>query len=249
MNRKLVFVWVAIFAAVISACQTQAAPKFDLAPTRANGQDLVGIDSTTLIESRQPGGIVSVRADNSFAEFGASFIVAVHNKSGAAAEFGPANITATANGKPLKVLAAADLEDQSTAQARGYIRATTFNEGVDIDAASETTNREYRFNNYGGCPAGQGDCQVFSGDNGSGYRQDRIKRTREADTVASVATQLAANRALIARRALRPSSVAPEQMAGGAVVIYPPKAGGPVDIVVTFNGQKHSFSFNARPAA
>jgi hypothetical protein len=248
MNRKLVFVSAAIFAALASACQTQTIPKFDLAPTRANGQDLAGMDGATTIESRQPGGIVSVRADNTFAEFGASFIVAVQNKSAAAAGFGPANITATANGKALKVLAAADLEDQSTAQARGYIRATTLTDGVDIEAASETTNREYRFNKYGGCPAGQGTCQVFSDDNGSNYRQDRIKRTLEANTVAGVATQLAANQALIARKALRPSSVAPEQMAGGAVVIYPPATGGPIDIVITFNGKKHAFTFNAKPA-
>ncbi|MDP3739655.1 MAG: hypothetical protein Q8R02_19860 [Hyphomonadaceae bacterium] len=249
MNRKLVFALAAILAASAAACSTYPKTRFDLAPVKANGQDLVGLDGATTIESRQPGGIVSVRADNAFAEFGASLIVAVQNKSGGVLDFGPQNISATANGQVLKVLAADELDAQSKAQARGFLRATTRTGEVGIEQATGTFNREYRFNNYGGCPAGQGDCQAFAEDGGSGYRQDRINRELEASNVAVVAQQLESNRALISQKALRPASVAPEQIAGGVVVVHPPKAGGRVDIVVTFNGQKHSFSFNAQPAA
>jgi hypothetical protein len=246
MNRKLVFALTAILAAS-AACSTTANAKFDLVPVRTNGQDLVGLDSATTIESRQPGGIVSMRADNQFSDFGASFIVAVHNKSAGALEFGPQNIVATSNGQSLKVLAAGELDKQVKAQARGFLRATTRTGQVDLEAASANVTREYRFNNYGGCPAGQGNCQVFSDDGGSNYRQDRINRELEAQTVAEVAQKLQVNQTLISQKALRPASVAPEQIAGGVVVINPPKTGGRVDLTVTFNGQKHTFSFNARP--
>lgn len=247
MNRKLVFALAAATIVSTAACSTTPNTRFDLVPVQSNGQDLAGLDSATTLESRRPGGIVSVRADNRFSEFGASVIVAVHNKSPGAAEFGPQNITATSNGQSLKVLAASELDAQVKAQARGYIRATTRSEDVGIETATETFNRDYRFNNYGGCPAGQGNCQVFSDDGGSIYRQDRIDREYEAGNVAIVARQLQSNQALIAQKALRPATVPPEQIAGGVVVIDPPKSGGRVDLTVTFNGQTHTFSFNARP--
>lgn len=250
MNTRLIIASVsASLLALAAACANAPSQQFDLVPVRSNGQDLVGLDSTTMVESRQPGGIVSVRSDKGFAQFGASLIVAVQNKSAGVLEFGPQNISASANGRPLTVLAADELDAQSKAQARSFIRATTRAEDVGIDAASESFNRDYRFNNYGGCPAGQGDCQVFSNDGGRNYRQDRIDRELEAGTVAAVAHKLHSNRVLISHKALRPASLAPEQVTGGVVVINPPKAGGRVDIVVTFNGQKHSFSFNAQPSA
>ena len=71
-------------------------------PVSTNGQDLVGLTGAAMIESRQPGGIVSVRADTQFSDFGASFIVAVQNKTEGAADFGPQNISATVDGKALR---------------------------------------------------------------------------------------------------------------------------------------------------
>jgi hypothetical protein len=38
-------------------------------------------------------------------------------------------------------------------------------------------------------------------------------------------------------------------MAGGAVVSQPPEAAGPIDITVTFSGQKHKFTFLAKAVA
>ena len=50
-------------------------------------------------------------------------------------------------------------------------------------------------------------------------------------------------------KALRRESVAPEAMAGGVIVVEPPKQGGPVKLVVTINGQQHKFTFAATPSA
>lgn len=247
-RRTAATVLAALLALGIGGCSTPAAVRYSLVPIQSNGADLTGLDSRTILESRQPGGIVSVRADEQFAQFGAGFIVAVQNKSGAALDFGPANIEASVDGQKLPVLAAEELDARIKADARSYLRATSRAGGVDIEAASESATREYRFNNYGGCPAGQAGCQVFSDDNGSNYRQDRISRTLEAETVAQTAIVLQANQALIAQRALKHASVGPEEMAGGVMVVEPPKTGGTVDLTVTFNGQKHRFAFAAKPA-
>jgi hypothetical protein len=51
--------------------------RYDLVPVQSNGADLSDLDSRTILESRLPGGIVSIRADEQFAPFGAGFIVAV----------------------------------------------------------------------------------------------------------------------------------------------------------------------------
>ncbi len=242
----------AALAVLLAACSTAAVsgpPHYALVPIKSNGQQLAGLDSRTILESRQPSGIVSVRADAQFADFGASFIVAVHNKSGGALEFGPKNIAASINGKALPVLAAEELDARVKGQARGFIRATSRTGNVDIAQASAEANREYRFNNWGGCPAGQGGCAVFSDDGGRNYRQDRINRQTEAETVAEVAAKLQASATLIAQKALRTTSIAPEQIGGGVMVVQPPATGGPVDLTITFNGQQHRFTFNARPIA
>jgi hypothetical protein len=230
------------------ACTTAAPTRHSLVPVQSNGTDLPGLDAQTILESRQPGGIVSIRADDRYDFFGAGFRIAVHNKSGGPVEFGPENIEATINGQKVPVLAADELDAKLKGIVRGRIRATSRTETVDIGQASAEVERDYRFNNYGGCPAGQGDCQVRSNDNGMGYRQDRINRELQAKTVAEAALTLQAGQTMI-QRALRPALVAPEQMAGGVIVIEPPKAGGEVDLVITFNGHKHRFAFTATPAA
>jgi hypothetical protein len=247
MTRNLILAAFAVLAA--AACTTAPPTRYALIPVNSNGTDLPGLDSRTILESRQPGGIVSVRADEQFAAYGASFVIAVQNKSGESVLFGPNDIQASVNGQRLAVLAADELDAKVKGDARGYIRATSRTGEVDIEAASAEVTREYRFNNFGGCPAGQGRCQIESADNGSVYRQDRINRELQAKTVADVALKLQANQALIAQKALRVAPVAPEQFSGGVVVVQPPTSGGKVDLTVTFNGQKHRFAFTATPAA
>jgi hypothetical protein len=238
---------------LLAACASTpgAAQHFSLVPTESNGQALTGYDSTTTLESRQPGGIVSVRADDQFAEFGASFIVAVHNKSGGPLEFGPQNISATVNGKAIPVLAADELDERVKDQARGYLRATSRTGGVDFEAASAQATREYRFNNYGGNAAGQGGlsgCATVD-DACRSYRTDQVNREADAKLVAETAVKLQQNMQLISRKALRPASVAPEGIAGGVIVVEPPRGGGPVKLVITVNGAQHRFTFAATPAA
>ena len=165
----------ALMAASLAGCETAASTtRYALVPIWTNGQDVPGLDSRTTLESRQPGGIVSIRADDQFADFGASFVVVVQNKSGGPLEFSPGDIKVSVNGKTLPVLAANELDAEMKRQVSGFIKATSRTDRQDIDAASDETNRDYRFNNYGGCPAGQAGCQVFSDDNGGNYRQDRI---------------------------------------------------------------------------
>ncbi|HEX5007198.1 MAG TPA: hypothetical protein VFV70_08810 [Hyphomonadaceae bacterium] len=246
MNRLILATLAALLAA--PACTTSEPVRYALVPVQSNGADLPGLDSQTILESRQPGGIVSVRADERFDFFGAGFFVAVHNKSGGPVDFGPENVQASIDGHAIPVLAADELDAKLKGRIRGRLRSTSRTDTVDIENASAEVEREYRFNNYGGCPAGQGTCQIFSADGGSGYRQDRINRELQAKTIAEAALTLQTGQAMI-QRALRPALVAPEQMSGGVIVVEPPKRGGKVDLVVTFNGRKHSFTFTATPAA
>jgi uncharacterized lipoprotein YajG len=238
---------------LLAACAggPAAAHHFSLIPTESNGQALNGFDSTTTMESRQPGGIVSVRAENQFSNFGASFIVAVQNKSGAPMEFGPQNISASVNGKPNAVLAADELDARVKSEARGYLRATSRTSDVGAENATPAATREYRYNNYGGNAAGTGG---FSGcamavDNCRNYRVDRDNREAEAKLIADTAVKLQQSTQLISRKALRRENVAPEGVTGGVIVVEPPKAGGPVKLVVTVNGNEHKFTFAATPAA
>lgn len=252
MTRYLIAATLAgILAAAAAGCSTTPTPQvtYSLVPTKSNGQSLPGLDAKTTLESRQPGGIVSIRGDNQFAAFGAGFIVAVQNKGTGPVEFGPGNISASINGKAVPVLAAEELDARIKDDIRSFMRATSRTGTVDIEAATAEATREYRFNNFGGCPAGQSGCQIYSEDNGSGYRQDRLNREIEAENTLAAAQALQQNQALITQRALKASTVAPEAMAGGVMVIEPPKGGGAVDLTITFNGQTHRFSFAATPTA
>jgi hypothetical protein len=244
---------IALMAVGLGACATAATSlvHYNLVPVKSNGQALTGMDSRTTLESRQPGGIVSIKADSQFAEFGAGFVVAVQNKGAGPIEFGPQNIEASVGGKPLQVMAAEELDAKAKASLRGYVRATSRTETQDISNASDAANREYEYNNVGGNAAGQGggaSC-VLSADHCTTYRQDRINREWQAKTVAEAASKLQANEQLIAKKALHTSQVKPNEIAGGVMVVQPPPSGGVVDITITINGQKHRFSFNATPAA
>src|SRR5262249_80122 len=105
---------------------------------------------------------------------------------------------------------------------------------------------------FGGNPAGQGgfaSCAVADGGDGCrGYRVDRDNREADAKTLAETAAALKQSQMML-KRALRPTTVEPEKLAGGIVVVEPPKGGGPGDITITFNGQKHRFTFDAKPTA
>jgi hypothetical protein len=252
MHRRLIAAATfALIAANLAACSTAmpTAQHYAVVPLKSNGQVLQGMDSRVTLESRQPGGIVSIRGDDQFADFGAGFIVAVQNKTGAPLEFGPKNIEASLNGKPLPVLGAEELDTKVKASIRSYVRATSRTDTVDISNASDTVNREYQYNNVGGNAAGQGGgagC-ALTVDHCATYRQDRINRELQADTVAQAATRLQASEQLIAKKALHTSQIKPDAMGGGILVIEPPKGGGVVDITITVNGQKHRFSFTATP--
>jgi hypothetical protein len=113
MTRYLTTAALAAILGVVG-CSTAPTPQitYALVPVKSNGQDLPGLDTKTTLESRQPGGIVSIRGDEQFAAFGAGFIVAVQNKSGAPVDFGPKNISASVNGKPVTVLAAEELDQR-----------------------------------------------------------------------------------------------------------------------------------------
>ncbi len=237
----------------LAACST-AAPqqtRYALTPVKSNGQTLQGMDSQVTLESRQPGGIVSIKADEQFASFGAGFVVAVQNKGAAPLQFGPRNIEASINGKSLPVLGAEELDAKVKASIRSFVRATSRTQTVDISNASDSVNRDYQYNNVGGNAAGQGggaSC-ALTADHCATYRQDRINREWQARTVAEAGANLQANEQLIAKRALHASEIQPNGMAGGVMVVEPPPSGGVVDITITINGQNHRFSFNATPTA
>lgn len=238
----------ALAATCVSGCETsRSTTQYALVPVWTNGQDVPGLDSRTTLESRQPGGIVSIRADDQLADLGASFVVVVQNRSGAALEFAPSDIKASLNGTPLSVLAASEIYGEMQGRVRGFVNATVRMDSQDIEAATDEANRNYRFNNFGGCPAGQAGCQIFSDDNGSNYRQDRIDRQLDADTVAAAAAQLQAIQEWTARTALRPFQLAPGDMNGGVFVVQLPPAGGRVDLRIRFNGTDHAFAFLASP--
>jgi hypothetical protein len=252
MNRLILAASLAGALAGLAACASAptAQQRFTLTPTQSNGQTLTGYNSRTILESRQPGGIVSVRADTNFAEFGASFIVAVQNKTGGPVEFGPQNVSASINGAAVRVLAAEELDAKVKSDAAGFVRATSRTGGVDVEAATPFATSEYRFNNFGGNAAGNGggaSCALNEGCRD--YRIDREARQADARMLAEAASKLQTNAALISQKALRKETVAPEAMAGGVVVVQPPKNGGPVSLTVTFNGQQHRFVFAATPAA
>jgi len=230
-----------------AACTAIAPPSYTVAPVRSNGQDLQNLDDRTTLESRDPTGIVAVRADDQFADFGVGFAIVVHNLGGEPTEFGPTQVEARLNGRPVEILAAAELSVKATGVVKGYVRATSGRRRT-IEEATEDFNREYRFNNYGGCPAGQSCCQVYSADNGSRYRQDRISREREAQTVARAALDLVGWQTLIAQRALRPSRVGPNAITGGVLVVEPPPVAGEIELRINFNGKSHVFAFRVSPA-
>jgi hypothetical protein len=238
---------------LLAACATgpAAVQHFSLIPTESNGQSLSGFDAKTTLESRQPGGIVSVRADDQFSEFGASFIIAVQNKSGGPMEFGPQNISATVNGKALPVMAADELDARVKDQARGFLRANSRTGGVSSEAATPSATSDYRFNNYGGNAAGSGggNSCALALDGCRDYRVDRDNREADAKLIADAALKLQQSSQLISHKALRRENVAPDAMAGGVIVVEPPKSGGPVKLIVTVNGKQHKFTFTATPTA
>jgi len=249
MNRRLAAVLLALATAGCASAATET--HFALVPVKSNGQDLPGLDSRTTLQSRQPGGIVSVRADPDYVNFGAGFVVAVQNKSAGPLDSGPGNIEASAAGKRLNVLSAEELETRAKAKLAGYIRATNRTGTTEIDKATAAAERQYRYETFGGNPVGQGggaSCVLSSTDNCRNYRVDRENREADARVIAETAVALQQNEILL-KKALHPATVAPEQMAGGIIVIEPPKSGGPVDITITFNGQKHRFTFNVTPTA
>ena len=159
--------------------------------------------------------------------------------------FSPTDISATAGGRRLDILSAAELKQRVAGDTRSYMQATDRTGSVDFERATPDVAREYRFNNFGGCPAGQSGCAIYSDDNGRDYRLDRNNRELQAQSVAEAAFALQLNQQVIAAKALKPEALGPGELSGGAFVVTPPREGGPIDLVVTFAGQTHSFTFAA----
>lgn len=235
-----------------AACASGPEP-YELKAVASNGQDLRGVSSTraTILESRQPAGIVSVRQSDLLSEYGVSFIVAAKNEGTEAAAFGPENVAASIGGRPAAVFDAGELDDKVRGNVRAFMRATDRGDPAStraVDAGRPDVALEYTYNNYGGCPAGQGRCQIESPDVGSVYRHDRIDRERNLSNAMTAASVLEKDLAAIGST-LKPALVAPGAVGGGVVVIQPPRPGEILELVITFAGQPHRFSFEARPAA
>jgi hypothetical protein len=80
-------------------------------------------------------------------------------------------------------------------------------------------------------------------------RVDRENREADAKLIADAALKLQQSSQLISHKALRRENMAPDGMAGGVIVVEPPKGVRPVKLVVTINGKQHKFTFAATPAA
>src|SRR5690348_13964017 len=124
MNRRFAATLAVLAVAAAGCASTPPETHFSLVPTKSNGQDLPGLDAKTTLESRQPGGIVSVRVEPDYVAAGAGVIVAVQNKSAGPVDFGPQNVEATAGGQKLAILSAEELDAKAKAKLAGYIRAT-----------------------------------------------------------------------------------------------------------------------------
>jgi hypothetical protein len=241
-------------AAALAACASSpvaAGPGYALRAKAANGQDLSGVNigARTLLESKQPAGSVTLQMSDQLREYGASFVVAVQNDGAEAGTFGPENVTATAGGRTLAVYTREQLAERVTGTARSMIRALDRDDPAqrrDVTEGTQAVARERSWNTYGGCPAGQSGCQIYSADNGASYRQGELDREANLETAASVAARLQAEMRP-AQLALHTESVAPHAIAGGVLVIEHPKPGETLELTITFAGQPHRFSFMAAP--
>ena len=243
----------AALASMFAACA--AAPTaYELTPRAANGQDLTtiaGLGPGTLLESRRPGGVVVVRAAEQFSDHGASFAVAVQNAGSAPVAFGPANVVAHSGGRLLHIYTPEELDAGIQGNARQILKASEriddpSNPRRDIETASLEVSRQESFNNFGGCPAGEARCLFNSGDLGYSYRHERTDRLLNLETSFDMAQKLTLELPEL-QKTLRAVSVEPGAMGGGLVVVEHPPRGGVVDITVTFAGQAHTFSYDARP--
>ncbi len=242
----------------LAACATDTAanttrPKYALRASMANGQDLGGlrIGPATLLESRQPAGVVSLKLSDQLRRYGAAFVVVAQNTGGAETSFGPANVSASVGGRALPVYSPEELDARARGDARSKIRAydrSDPSETRDIESASLSAQTEHSHNNWGGCPAGKSGCLIYDTDDvGRSYRMGELDREWNYRSSIEVAAQLAQDMPAIEKAVLRSAAVKPGGIAGGVVVVQHPAPGETVDVTITFAGQKHSFSFVAQP--
>lgn len=241
-------------ATLLATAACAAAPgAYQLAPVAAGGQDLSSyskLKPDAMLESRMPSGTVIVKTVDILSEYGASFAIAATNAGGQPVQLGMQNVSAMAGGGSLHIYTPKELDSVITGAARAYLRASDGNYDPttmrDIELASTDSNRRENFNTFVGCPVGEGRCQIDSPDIGSAYRLERIDRQQDLATNTEMAQKLMTDLPALTRT-LHTTTIAPGATAGGLVVMKHPMRGQRVDITVDFNGEKHIFSYLAKP--
>lgn len=239
--------------ALLAGCAAAPGPTYVLRATASDGRDLsnADIDADTILELRQPTGVVSIQPTRQFSAYGAAFIVAVHNVGTAPQTFGPENIVVKVGGAPVTVYNAAALEEKVKRKVGAMMKAEAARASFsprDIQEASYSVTHDRTYNNYGGCTAGNGACGIFTGGYNR-YLQDESERAQNYEVATRAAALLLRDTAAVNQQVLKSSAVKPGDMLGGVVVIGHPRVDQTLDVVVTFGGQPHKFSFRALPLA
>lgn len=265
---KVQLVAAAVLASSLAACTTAAAPQsLSLQPVASNGRDLtkLNIKPTSLLESRQPAGEVSIQPTDKLSSYGASFVVAVRNISPSVQDFGPANVSAVSGATPVAIYSPEELTQQIQGKVRARMQTETRSANDktrDVTAATQwdptgngiglspvpNSAHDYRFNNAGGCPAGQGRCQIEAPDGGAGYRADVRDRDLNLQTSQEIAAQMMKDMRDV-KVTLNAGQIPAGQIGGGVIVLPRPRSGETVTVTVTFAGQPHTFTYKAVPAA
>ncbi len=254
MPHRAAILSAALLLATLGGCATSAgtsaAPRFALRPTASDGQDLtrMNVAEDTVLESRRPGGIVSIQATDHLSSYGASFVLAARNLGEAPLVFGPENVSASADGRPVRVYTAEKLGETVQRKVGAMMKTETRSvSGTrrDLEAASVSATTDHTFNNYGGCPAGQGGCRVYDGTL-TDYNWDENERQLNYETSRRAAAILAKDAGAVNQHVLKSAPIAPGGTMGGVVVLESPKVGETIDLVVTFGGQTHRFSYLAQ---
>lgn len=239
------------------ACQTTAAPPstpgLTLTPIASNGQDLSAyeLDDKSTLESRRPGAIVSLVPTPSLSEYGAAFTIGLENHSDDALTFGLTNIKATSGSRSLTLKTPASLRAEVDGRARAELRARDPlydpSNPRDIELALDAVSRERSYNNFGGCPAGQGRCMIERDDAGAGYRDDERDRQASIALANEVGGRLQEEYAAIELLVPQDGAVAPGGLAGGVVVVEYPAVGETLTLTAEAAGHQHIFEYRIDP--
>jgi hypothetical protein len=179
-----------------------------------------------------------------------SFVISVLNSSTLPADFSTENIQAKANDAPVKVYTYDDIVRQIEKKRKDALTLALLSDIAGTLAASASAY-QYHYGNV----SGNGPSGAYSGTY-SGYTYDP-SAAMAAQSAVQERTQAnilqinhsagksieAANKNILQRQ-----TVAPETWYGGVVMIAPPaaeKKEGTVTLSVTYNGDRHLFSFKS----